>query len=189
MPFSPSVKDEAKARAHYQCVMCQTPFFLDVHHLIKETNGGKNTIENACPLCPNCHTWFGHDLAKRREVEAKRDWWWDRCARIDTAQMTPPDGQRFDQMFQQYQAQQTDELLSEMKTFIKDQFRQQAEQVSSAHTITELIQASTGSTGYGSGAYGAGPYGGGPAARCPSCGADGFSDVSGCPSCGAQSSG
>ena len=177
MPFSDATKREAKARAHYRCVMCQVPYFLDVHHIIKEADGGNDTIDNACPLCPSCHNWFGHDPAKREELRAKRKWWWDRCARIDTAQMTPPDGQRFDQLFQQYQAEQTDELLSKMKTIIEDQFRQQAEQVRSAHTITELIQASTGSFIVG------------PGKNCPMCLGNGWSDQAGCPFCGKRSSG
>jgi HNH endonuclease len=148
MPFSPAVKQEAKERAHYRCVLCQAAYFFDVHHIVPEAEGGPDTIDNAAPLCPNCHDWFGHDGARRAEVRARRDWWWERCAKIDAAQMTPPDGRRFDRLFEQYkdsQAQEQARLFAEMKTLIAGAFREQAARVSSANTITELIQTSTSS--------------------------------------------
>ena len=188
MPFRESVKREAKERAYYQCVLCRVYGFLDVHHIEPEAEGGPNTIENAAPLCPNCHAWFGHAPAKRSQVRTIRDWWWDRCAKMDAVQMTPPDGQRIDQMFQAYQqsqAQEQEQLFNDMKNFVAEQFRHQADRISSAHTIGELVQASSsGSTAYGAGAYGAGPYGG-TGSKCPSCGSDGYNATSGCPSCGA----
>lgn len=187
MPFSDTVKREAKERSHYQCVLCRVVGFLDVHHIVPLEEDGPGTIENACPLCPNCHRWFGHDPAKRGQVRTIRDWWWDRCARIDQAQLNSPDGQRVNQLFQEYQESQQQEqgrLFAEMKAYIADQFRQQADHVRSAHTIGELIQASSSSTAYGSGAYGEGPYGGGQSRTCPFCGAPGFTSSTGCPSCG-----
>jgi len=183
MPFSDATKSEAKARAHYRCVICQEPYFLDVHHITREVDGGANTIENAAPLCPNCHTWFGHDPAKRREVTAKRDWWWERCARIDEAQMTPPDGQRFDQLFQRHKASQTQEqerLFDEMKTFIADQLRHKADEVSSASTMKDLVASST--TAYQGGVYATGSVNIRLPDHCPQCG-EALSSNGDCPHC------
>ena len=146
MPFTEGVKAKAKEHAHYRCVMCQTPVFLEVHHIVPESEQGPDTIDNAASLCPNCHRWFAHDPAKRKEVRAKRDWWWERCAKIDKAQMTTPDGQRFDELLQRYQASQAlerQQLFSEMKAIIADQFRQRADEASSASTMKDLVTSSS----------------------------------------------
>ena len=190
MPFPEAVKRQAKEKAHYQCVLCRTPWFLDVHHVMPEAEGGPDSLENAAPLCPNCHTWFGHDPAKRTQVRTIRDWWWDRCAQVDAAQLTSAVGQGFDQLFQTYQESQMQErerLFADMKAFIGDQFREQAFRISSAGTITELVQASSTSTAYGGGAYGSGSHGE-TDAKCPSCGAPNYTGAVGCASCGTRPS-
>jgi hypothetical protein len=160
--------------------------FLDVHHIEPEADGGPDVIENAAPVCNNCHRLYGHDSAKRKELRAIRDWWWERCARIDDAQMSRA-GERLDQMFQAYQkshAREQARLLEEMKTFIATELREQAAKVSSVDTITDLIQASTRSSSYGEGPYGAGPYGG-VVTKCTTCGAEKRSITAMCPRCGA----
>ena len=146
MPFSDAVKREAKERSHYQCAMCMTPYFLDVHHLIREADGGPNSIDNACPLCPNCHSWFGHDSAKVEAIRSKRDWHWDRCAKIDAGQMTPLSGKHFDELFQRYQVSQSQEqakLFTEMRSFISAQFDQHAAKINIARTLPDLVFASS----------------------------------------------
>lgn len=60
-------------RAKGKCELCgcDAPFqrvsdgspYLEVHHWIQLSDGGEDTVENACALCPNCHkqAHFGKD--------------------------------------------------------------------------------------------------------------------------------
>lgn len=79
MPFSQSVKDEAKERAHYHCVWCQeTAVRIEVHHIVPESEGGADDIDNAAPLCPNCHADYDANPDLRRAIRKRRDWMWQR---------------------------------------------------------------------------------------------------------------
>ena len=62
------VRDQAiakyvKRRARGICQLCGQPApfevngepFLEEHHVVPLSEGGPDTIENACALCPNCH--------------------------------------------------------------------------------------------------------------------------------------
>lgn len=55
----------AKARAKGVCQLCMKPApfldskgvpYLEVHHVIWLSRGGKDSTDNAVALCPNCHT-------------------------------------------------------------------------------------------------------------------------------------
>ena len=55
----------AKARANGICQLCRNPApfldskgvpYLEVHHVIWLSRGGKDCTDNAAALCPNCHT-------------------------------------------------------------------------------------------------------------------------------------
>jgi 5-methylcytosine-specific restriction protein A len=56
---------EVLIRANGVCEKCdkKAPFlrssdgtpFLEVHHLVRLADGGKDTVENAKAVCPNCH--------------------------------------------------------------------------------------------------------------------------------------
>jgi len=61
---SPHVVEYAKRRANGKCQLCKkdAPFkdknnipYLECHHIIWISKGGKDTIENVVALCPNCH--------------------------------------------------------------------------------------------------------------------------------------
>ncbi len=80
MPFPEDVKTEALDRAHYSCVVCRTPSVsLQVHHIIPQGEDGPDTIDNACPLCPNHHADLGGNKEKRKMLRQMRDFWWDSC--------------------------------------------------------------------------------------------------------------
>jgi 5-methylcytosine-specific restriction protein A len=60
----PTVAEYAKRRANGRCDLCgkNAPFmdaqdrpYLECHHIVWLANGGSDTIDNACALCPNCH--------------------------------------------------------------------------------------------------------------------------------------
>lgn len=54
---------------------------MDVHHIVPEGKGGTDDIDNAAPLCPNCHNHFGDNPNKRKEIRQMRDWWYGVCSK------------------------------------------------------------------------------------------------------------
>lgn len=76
MPFSESVKLEVKKKAGFQCCRCRE-IGIDIHHIIPQANGGTDDINNAAPLCQNCHDRFGANPEKRKEIRQMRDWWYE----------------------------------------------------------------------------------------------------------------
>ena len=151
MSFPPSVKRDAKERAHYRCVNCQSPFFVEVHHIVPRKHGGSDDFKNAAPLCSNCHSWFGDSPDKREAIRERRNWWWNRCAQIDAAQMTPPSMLKLDKLYEEFQGSREDQTqerakwFEEMKTIVASRFRNQADSVSSANTMHELVASSSAS--------------------------------------------
>ena len=82
MDFTESVKLDAKRRANFQCVICRRAgFFLHVHHITPQEEGGPGDLDNAAPLCVECHDLHGGDPGKRKWIREVRDWWWDYCAK------------------------------------------------------------------------------------------------------------
>ena len=84
MAFPERVKLEAKRRANFSCVICKKPF-VDVHHIIPQSDGGSDTIENAAPLCGSCHDLFGGNPDKRKQIREMRDLWWEVCEKKNTS--------------------------------------------------------------------------------------------------------
>jgi len=78
LPFSETVKAEARKKAHFRCVICHEPF-VEVHHIILESEGGPNTLDNAAPLCAGCHDAYGNNPDKRNQIRGMRDLWCDIC--------------------------------------------------------------------------------------------------------------
>lgn len=73
--FSEKIKLEAKERSAFRCCICQQ-LFIEVHHITPKNAGGKNTLENAAPLCSSCHDLFGGNPEKRKQLRQMRDEWW-----------------------------------------------------------------------------------------------------------------
>jgi len=61
MPFSKKVKEEVFKKCKRHCCKCEKycGINIEVHHIIPEANGGENTVENAIPLCFDCHSEIG----------------------------------------------------------------------------------------------------------------------------------
>ena len=76
MGFSEKVKEEAKRKSDFRCVICQEPF-VEVHHIIPQNEGDEDTIENAAPLCSRCHDLYGDNPAKRKQIPQMRDYWFE----------------------------------------------------------------------------------------------------------------
>ena len=85
MPFSESDKEDVKQRAAFQCCRCRQ-IGVEVHHVIPTKDGGTDQIDNAAPLCPNCHAWFGDNPVKRKEIRQMRDWWYEQVEKMFPSQ-------------------------------------------------------------------------------------------------------
>jgi len=79
MVFSESIKLKVKTKAHYKCCICNSFGFVEVHHIIPQSENGKDSIDNAVPLCVKCHDDFGGNPDKRKWIREKRDFWYKNC--------------------------------------------------------------------------------------------------------------
>jgi hypothetical protein len=69
--------------------MCQG-LFIEVHHIIPESQGGPDSEDNAAPLCASCHAAFGGNPDKRKTIREMRDFWYERCdKRMESEQRSP----------------------------------------------------------------------------------------------------
>jgi ribosomal protein L23 len=80
MAFNEEIKLKVKRHAHFKCCMCQRPY-VEVHHIIPQSDEGEDTEENAAPLCPWCHEIHGNDPTKRKYIREARDAWYEICAK------------------------------------------------------------------------------------------------------------
>ena len=77
MPFSEELKKEVRHKSSFRCCRCQS-IDVEIHHILPQKNGGSDLIDNAAPLCPNCHTAFGDNSEKRKIIREMRDSWYSR---------------------------------------------------------------------------------------------------------------
>lgn len=80
MAFSQHIINEVKEKAAFKCCRCQA-IGIEVHHIIPQKDNGSDTLDNAAPLCPSCHSSFGDNPIKRKEITQMRDWWYKVIAR------------------------------------------------------------------------------------------------------------
>lgn len=73
--FSEKTKIEVKEKAAFRCCRCQR-IGIHVHHILPKEKGGSNNDDNAAPLCPSCHDYFGDNPKKRKEIKQMRNWWY-----------------------------------------------------------------------------------------------------------------
>ena len=75
MAFTKTIKKSVLEKAAFRCCRCQS-IGVEVHHIIPQEHKGSDDITNAAPLCPNCHTDFGDNTKKRKNITHMRDWWY-----------------------------------------------------------------------------------------------------------------
>lgn len=85
MAFDQKIINQVKEKAAFKCCRCQS-IGIEVHHIIPQKNHGPDTFDNAAPLCPNCHTWFGDNHVKRKEITQMRDWWYKKVEELYSPQ-------------------------------------------------------------------------------------------------------
>jgi DNA repair exonuclease SbcCD ATPase subunit len=76
MAFSENLKLEVKHKAAFRCCRCNE-IGIQVHHIVPQRDDGPDTIDNAAPLCPNCHDHYGGNPDKRKEIKQFRDRWYE----------------------------------------------------------------------------------------------------------------
>jgi len=85
MPFPPSVRRDALIASARHCCVCHRykGVKVEVHHIVPESEGGTNDLDNAIVLCFDCHTDAGHYNPSHprgtkfspEELREARDWW------------------------------------------------------------------------------------------------------------------
>lgn len=78
MSFTESLKHKIKKKGNWQCCICEA-FYVEIHHIIPQEEGGPDSEDNAAPLCPNCHDTYGSNPQKRKFIREKRDDWFEKC--------------------------------------------------------------------------------------------------------------
>lgn len=67
-------RQEVYAREGYRCALCDSTKYLQVHHVVKRSKGGTDSVQNMICLCADCHaaahgTILNDYQASPREVE------------------------------------------------------------------------------------------------------------------------
>ena len=62
MGFPRSIKEKMMVAAARHCCVCHRykGVKVEIHHIVQEADGGKNTLKNAITLCFDCHADAGH---------------------------------------------------------------------------------------------------------------------------------
>lgn len=86
MGFSKEIKEQAFVASARRCCVCKefVGRNIEIHHIIQASKGGKDTFENAIPLCFDCHANAGHYNSKHprgsklspEELRKHRDFWY-----------------------------------------------------------------------------------------------------------------
>jgi hypothetical protein len=92
MSFSDDLKLQVKRRAHFMCCLCHA-LGVEVHHVLPQEDGGRDTEDNAAPLCPSCHETYGANPQKRKFIREARDLWYEICEK-----RFAPDPDRLDEI-------------------------------------------------------------------------------------------
>lgn len=135
------IRDEALERAHYTCVACRQPGYLEVHHIIPKQDGGLDTIDNACPLCASCHEMWGGNPAKRSFLTKMRDWWWAECERRSLG----PAGLHVNKKLTELLSTEggVDEAtLTEVKAVLAEDYERRAREVRKAESLAQVAAVS-----------------------------------------------
>lgn len=70
MGFKQSEVDKLLADTGRRCCICGILHNIQVHHIIPQEDGGSDEIDNAIPLCPNCHDHVHIKYSKGRTTRS-----------------------------------------------------------------------------------------------------------------------
>lgn len=138
MAFSEDIKKEVRRKSMFRCCRCQE-IGVDIHHILPQKDNGPDTIENAAPLCPNCHDGYGDNPQKRKSITEMRDVWYAAIERKYPSEGLPESIQTvIEKIFQlekkfDEQVDKKDLNLEELKLTLKQLIDQRFENVTSAN--------------------------------------------------------
>ena len=143
MDFNETVKREVKEWSAFRCCRCQN-IGVHIHHIIPQAEGGSSEIDNASPLCPSCHDYFGANPQKRKEIGQMRDWWYERVALMfpDNRQLRSLEeiDNKLDEVLQNQIS--LDEYKEVLFSYNKELFDQTNYMIANMTQGTEIITAS-----------------------------------------------
>ncbi len=145
MRFPDSVRLEACRKAQFMCVACHAPF-VEVHHIIPESENGPNTLDNAAPLCASCHAIYGGNPVFRKQITQMRDHWYDVCEKR-FGSLNLEVAQQVNTMAETLQTVRADQekyhqILNEIKSAVAGSLAGTASAVNNAQTLEEVVTAS-----------------------------------------------
>ncbi len=101
MPFRPNVREHALVAAARHCCVCHRykGVKVEVHHIVPESRGGTNDLDNTIALCFDCHTDAGHynpghprgTKFSPEELRLARDMWHETVRRGSIEPPADPD--------------------------------------------------------------------------------------------------
>ncbi|MEP2240467.1 MAG: HNH endonuclease signature motif containing protein [Maribacter sp.] len=107
MGFSKEIKDELLVLCARHCCVCNKPVRLkiEIHHILPKERGGEDTLENAIPLCFDCHCDAGHYNPKHpkgskfspEELRKHKERWFQK---VENNHIQPPKLELVDLNFQ-----------------------------------------------------------------------------------------
>ncbi|PHR88852.1 MAG: hypothetical protein COA78_36160 [Blastopirellula sp.] len=90
MSFPHKVKEEVLVKSRRCCCVCRKFYglYIEVHHITPKSEGGENDLDNAIPLCQDCHGQAGHynpnhsigNKYRPTELKKHRDSWYEWCS-------------------------------------------------------------------------------------------------------------
>ena len=145
MPFSEKVKSQARKKAHFRCVICHEPF-VEVHHIVPDSENGPNTLDNAAPLCAGCHDAYGNNPDKRKQIRDMRDLWYDICKK----RYAKSDIGAYEKLNELYEMTKTvkegqdkyEEILKEIKATVSGTLSGTEDSMRKAETLEDVITTS-----------------------------------------------
>jgi len=78
MAFTEALKTNIRKKAHLACCLCKS-IGVEIHHIVPQEEKGRDTEDNAAPLCPSCHETYGANPQKRKFIREARDHWYEIC--------------------------------------------------------------------------------------------------------------
>jgi len=93
--------------------------YVEVHHIVAESESGSDTEDNAAPLCPSCHETYGRNPDKRKFIREARDFWYEICAKRFTG-----DADRLRQISEMVEQSATKQDIDKIIGLVKDMLEQ-----------------------------------------------------------------
>lgn len=134
--FPAGIRDEAIRRSHFRCVACTASGIVEVHHIQPASEGGPDTLENACPLCPSCHALWGGNPERRAYLRKMRDFRWEDFAKQSAHPILDAMNQSITQLLTGHVQHQ--ESLDDVKAKLAALYNALAGQVLHATTIQQV---------------------------------------------------